>query len=227
MSTPRSLSPGSPAPGSDQCWKHIGTWGDRSCPELPAHGHCRNCPVYTAGAARLLDAEVGPDYLAAGARHHAQAKAALRPGARSAVIFRVAGEWFALPSGLFQEIAPVRAVHSLPHRRDALVGGLVNVRGELLLCISLPAALGLAASPGPLPAAARHAVVGRGADRFVFAADEIAGLHRYDDEAVAPVPATLAHAHAVHTRGMLHWRERPVGLLDEDLLFRTLNRSLA
>ncbi len=220
---PSADAPRGPAP----CWKTIGTWGERSCPELSVHGHCRNCPVYGAGAARLLDAEVEPDYLAAGARHHAQAKTGTRAGARSAVVFRVADEWFALPAGLFQEIAPVRSVHSLPHRRDALVSGLVNIRGELLVCVSLPAALGLSLSPGPLSATARHAVIGRGADRFVFSADEIAGLHRFDDEAVAPVPATLAHAHAAHTRGMLHWRERPVGLLDEGLLFRTLNRSLA
>jgi chemotaxis-related protein WspD len=41
------------------------------------------------------------------------------------------------------------------------------------------------------------------------------------------VPATLAHAHAVHTCGLLHWRERPVGLLDDERLFRTFNEGLA
>ena len=226
MSVSPPAHPGDPAAAPDLCWKRIGTWGDRSCPELSVHGHCRNCPVYAAGAARLLDAEVAPEYLAEGARRHAQAKTGTRAGVHSVVVFRIADEWFALPSSLFQEIAPLRPVHSLPHRRDALVSGLVNIRGELLVCVSLPVALGVAASPA-LPATARHAVVGRGADRFVFPADEIAGLHRYDDQAVTPVPATLAHAHAVHTRGILHWRERPVGLLDDGLLFRTLSRSLA
>src|SRR6187402_2475101 len=105
----------------EHCWKKIGIWGDRSCPELAVHGHCRNCPVYSTGAARLLDTEVTVDYLAEGARHYAQAKAELRVGEKSAVIFRVAGEWLALPAGIFQEIAPVKPVHSLPHRRDALV----------------------------------------------------------------------------------------------------------
>lgn len=211
----------------DACWKRIGTWGDRSCPELPAHGHCRNCPVYAAGAARLLDTEAPPGYLAAGAVRYAQPKAGTRAGARSAVVFRVAGEWLALSTAVFQEIAPVRPVHSLPHRRDALVGGLVNVRGELLVCMSLPAVLGLAVADGKLPATARHAVVGRGAGRFVFAAEEIAGLHRYDTNEVAPVPATLAHAQAIHTVGFLTWQERPVGLLDDGLLLHTFNRSLA
>jgi chemotaxis-related protein WspD len=212
---------------NEACWKRIGIWGDRSCPELPAHGHCRNCPVYSAGAASLLDTEVSAEYLAAGARLYAQAKTSTRIGTQSAVVFRVAGEWLALPAGVFQEIAPIRPVHSLPHRRDALVSGLVNVRGELLVCVSLPFALGLDGTTGVLPATARHAVVGRGAERFVFAADEVAALYRYDETDVAPVPATLAHAQAVHTRGILSWRGKPVGLLDDGLLFRSLNRGLA
>ncbi|MBC7365978.1 MAG: chemotaxis protein CheW [Undibacterium sp.] len=212
---------------NDACWKRIGIWGDRSCPELPTHGHCRNCPVYSAGAASLLDTEVSAEYLAAGARLYAQAKTSTRIGTQSAVVFRVAGEWLALPAGVFQEIAPIRPVHSLPHRRDALVSGLVNVRGELLVCVSLPVALGLGAAGGAAPETARHAVVGRGAERFVFAADEVAALHRYDEADVAPVPATLAHAQAVHTRGILQWQGKPVGLLDDGLLFRSLNRGLA
>jgi chemotaxis-related protein WspD len=210
----------------DLCWKRIGVWGDRSCPELTVHGHCRNCPVYSAGAARLLDTDVSAEYLAAGARLYAQPKAEQRLDEKSAVVFRVAGEWLALPAAIFQEIATVKPVHSLPHRRSALVQGVVNVRGELLLCVSLPFVLGLAVADGGA-ATARHAVVGRGAERFVFVAEEIAGLHRYADQAVGPVPATLAHAQAVHTRGILAWRDRPVGLLDDGLLFHSVNRGLA
>jgi chemotaxis-related protein WspD len=78
------------------CWKRIGTWGDRSCPELKTYLHCRNCPVYSAGAAQLLNAEVSDAYLAAHAQHYAEAKRESRHGARSVVIFRVTGEWFAL-----------------------------------------------------------------------------------------------------------------------------------
>lgn len=212
---------------NDVCWKRVGIWGDRSCAELPAHGHCRNCPVYSAGAASLLDTDVSAEYLAEGARLYAQAKTGARVGTQAAVVFRVAGEWLALRAAVFQEIAPIRPVHSLPHRRDALVSGLVNVRGELLVCVSLPFALGLGATTGALPATARHAVIGQGAERLVFATDEVAALHRFDEADVAPVPATLAHAQAVHTRGILPWQGKSVGLLDDGRLFRSLNRGLA
>ena len=35
----------------DDCWNRIGVRGDGSCPELKQYVHCRNCPVYSAGAA--------------------------------------------------------------------------------------------------------------------------------------------------------------------------------
>lgn len=208
------------------CWKRIGTWGDRSCPELKAHIHCRNCPVYSAGAAQLLDAEVPESYLTEHARHYARAKPALRPGARSAVIFRLAGEWLALSTAVFREIAPLRPIHSLPHRRDRVVTGVANIRGELLVCVSLTAALGLTDSGPPSPTA-RLAVITREGDRFVFPTDEIAELCRFDDTDLGPVPATLMHAQATYTRGILMWRDRPVGVIDDQLLFYTLNRSLS
>lgn len=186
--------------------------------------HCRNCPVYSENAARLLDTPVPPAYLRENARHYAQAKTTAKPGARSAVVFRLAREWLALPTTTFREIATPRPIHSLPHRCDRTVLGVANVRGELLVCVSLAAALGIDGGSG---AEARLAVIGRGSDRFVFPADEVAGLHRFDDAELAPVPATLAHAQAVYTRGVLAWQGRAVGVLDDELLFHTLNRSLA
>jgi chemotaxis signal transduction protein len=184
-------------------------------------------PSDSHAAARLLDAAITDEYLAEAAHRYAQPKAETRAAAQSAIVFRLANEWFALPAVVFQEIAPLRPVHSLPHRRDPVVSGLVNVRGELLICVSLEAALGLTANGEPPSSRARHAVLVRNRERFVFAVDEIAGLHRFDEPELTPVPATLAHASAAHTRGFLVWRERAIGLLDDARLFQTLNRRLA
>ena len=214
------------SPGTIDCWKRIGVWGDRSCPELKEYLHCRNCPVYAAGAARLLDATVSESYLAGHATHYARAKRDSRQGTLSAVIFRIAREWFALSTSVFREVAPLRPVHSLPHRRDRIVTGLANIRGELLVCVSLTATFGLAVEVGRGPTA-RLAVVSREGDRFVFVADEVAGIFRYEAADLGTVPATLAHAQATYTRGMLSWSERSVGVIDDQLLFFTLNRSLA
>jgi len=44
------LAPGSSPAIVNACWTTIGVRGDASCPELKQHVHCRNCPVYSAGA---------------------------------------------------------------------------------------------------------------------------------------------------------------------------------
>ena len=45
------------------CWKVIGAWGDKSCPELRQHVHCRNCPVFSTEGRALLDREPPPGYM--------------------------------------------------------------------------------------------------------------------------------------------------------------------
>jgi chemotaxis-related protein WspD len=217
--------PSSIAGEKTTCWKSIGTWGDRTCPELATHVHCRNCPVYADGAVQLLDVEVSPEYLRDHARQFALPKRDARVGRNSAVAFRIAGEWLALPTSVFSEVAPLRRIHSLPHRRDGVVTGVANIRGELIVCVSLAAALAIGTAPPE--AAARLAVMNRDGSRFVFPADEVAGLVRFDDAELTAVPATLAHARATFTRGMLAWSDRSLAMLDDQRLFQSLDHHLA
>ena len=181
--------------------------------------------MYSEGAARLLEAEISPDELTRRAEHYAAPKVEERAGTIAVVIFRIDGEWLALPAAIWREVGPPRPIHSLPHRRDQVVLGVVNIRGELLVCVSLAAALGVGAAAAR--EAPRLAVVQRGNERFAFPADEIAGLHRYDPAELTAVPATLARAQARCTRGMIGWQDKAVGLLDEERVFQTLHRSFA
>src|SRR5262245_31618886 len=83
-------------PGSSPaCWSQIGTWGKRTCAELPGHGHCRNCPTYTAAASRMLEGPVPDGYLEESTQHFAAAESELPRDIYSAVVFRVQAEWFA------------------------------------------------------------------------------------------------------------------------------------
>lgn len=212
-------------PRAADCWKQIGIFGDRTCPELTAHLHCRNCPVYSASAAQLLDAELSADELTRRAQHYATPKIEERVGTQAVVVFRLGAEWLALPVAVWCEVASPRPIHSLPHRRDQVVTGVVNVRGELLVCVSLAVALGV--EPGLKGASPRFAVIQRASDRFVFPTDEIFGLHRYSAEDITPSPATVAHTQAACTSGMLTLENRTVGVLDADRVFQIFNRSLA
>jgi chemotaxis-related protein WspD len=94
-------------------------------------------------AIQLLDREVPEDSLREQTAHVALRERAIDRGTKSIVIFRIGVEWLGLPTDVFQEVAEECTVHTLPHRRGGMVAGLVNVRGELLLCVALETLLGL------------------------------------------------------------------------------------
>ncbi|MBI5685471.1 MAG: purine-binding chemotaxis protein CheW [Verrucomicrobia bacterium] len=214
------------------CWKSIGVWGDRSCPELRQHTHCRNCPVYHAAGATLLDREPPPGYREDWTARAAHPREPVLAGTKSIVIFRLGAEWLALPIEVFQEVADSRPIHSLPHREGRILKGLVNIRGELLLCVSLADLLGVDTTAKPADRKEKSAyqrllVVTHKSGRAVFPADEVHSGCRYHPDELRPVPATVSLASARYSVGLLSWRERNVGVLDPELVFYSLNRHLA
>jgi chemotaxis-related protein WspD len=229
----KTESAAAPAPvvpdGISDCWNKTGIGGDGSCPELARHIHCRNCPVYAAAGTQLLDRPLPAAYRREWTEHFAQAKEMAAPARISALIFRVGREWLALPTAAFQEVAERRMIHSLPHRRQGIVLGLVNVRGELLICVSLGRLLGLDPhAPPDKPRAAydRLLVANWDGSRLVFPVDEVFGTHRFQSQELKEPPATVAKAALTYTQGVFAWRERTVGYLNADSLMAALNRSL-
>ena len=212
-------------PTVTDCWNSIGVHGDKSCIELKQHFHCRNCPVYSASARRLLDVPVPSDYTDGWTQHFARPSALTQTEPHSAILFRLGDEWLALPTASCSEVADMRTIHSLPHRRNGAVLGIANVRGELLVCLSLAALLGLSVNRDLK--SQRLLVFRRGAAAAVFAVDEVHSVHRYGAPQLTEVPATVSKAQATYTKAMLSWRERSVGVLDEQLLFYSVDRSLA
>jgi chemotaxis-related protein WspD len=112
--------------------------------------------------------------------------------------------------------------------------GLVNVRGELVVCVSLARLLDTGSLPAPLPSRSqsskrvrRHLLVVRhGEIRAVFPADEVHGIRRFDRRELIDPPATIAKCGATHTTALLAWDDRSVGVLDVERVFSTLERSL-
>ena len=203
--------------------------------------------MYSAAAIQLLDRPLPADYRREGARHYAQQKKSTQATRLSAVLFRLANEWLALPTAVFQEVAERRATHSLPHRRGGLVLGLVNVRGELLICVSAARLLGIPSAefrvPGsPVPnnselgtrnpeggATARLLVTTWNGLRLAFPVDEVHGIHHLPQDELKTPPATISNPERFrgYTQGIFGWRDRTVGLLDADSFFTSLNRRLA
>jgi len=211
------------------CWDDIGVQGDATCPELQQVIHCRNCPIYFKAGIQLLDRPLLPDYRRAWTKHFAQEKKLASPARHSALLFRINSEWLALPTAAFQEVAERRPIHSLPHRQQGIVLGLANVRGELLICISLSHVLGLVRGPlheTPRKTYARLLVAQWDGQRLVFPVEEVRGVLRFETPELQEPPAILAKSRLSYTHSILQWQDRLVGLLDADLLFSSLNRRL-
>src|SRR5690242_21691451 len=114
-----------PAAGGD-CWNRIGVAGDRSCPELTAFIHCRNCPAFAAAARSFFDRPAPEGYLAewsswltetdgqgsceGGADDDEDDVIAQREGV-SLLIFRLGDESLAFRTRAVAEVTTPRPVH--------------------------------------------------------------------------------------------------------------------
>ncbi|MDP9520897.1 chemotaxis protein CheW [Pseudomonas putida] len=204
----------------DDCWNRIGVHGGKQCPLLERHVHCRNCEVYAAAATRLLDRyALMPDHQAAAVQQVEENTG------RSMLLFRLGEEWLALATASLAEIAPLQAVHSLPHQRSRLLQGVANVRGALVPCLSLADLLGVQAgtaeqrSGRSMP---RMLILAATGGPVVMAVEEIDGIHRLD-----PLLLGSGQDASRFTAAVLQWRGRSVRVLDDQHLLSAVQRSLS
>jgi chemotaxis-related protein WspD len=213
-------------------WNQIGVFGDGTCPELAKAIHCRNCPVYAAGGRSLLEREPPADYLREWTQALAEAKDEDRAeDTLSVLIFRLGREWLALPTHVCQEVAEMRPIHTLPHRSGPVLLGLVNIRGQIRLCVSLRELLGL--EPGDDSGRTMNhknprclVVIAGDSDHWVLLVDEIHGIQRFHLSAIRDAPVTVAKAAPRLTKGVIDWRDTGVGYLDDGLLFLALRKEV-
>jgi len=217
----------------EDCWNKIGVWAklDKSCSELERVIHCHNCETYSRASRAILERNLPAEYQQEWTEIFAREQQPLqRAGLSSVVIFRLGEEWFALPSRLIDEVAKMKPIHSLPHADSEIVKGLVNIRGELKICISLGSILGI--NKTSIDMESEHIVFDRiiiahnDAGQFVFPVSEVQGIHYYQDDELGGVPVTVSKATATYTLGVLKWKDQHVACLDNELLFYSLNKKL-
>ncbi|MFY2764168.1 chemotaxis protein CheW [Arenimonas sp. MALMAid1274] len=203
------------------CWRVIGVQGgDQSCERLLEVLHCRNCPIYAAAARQLLDRESpleDSDEIPSDTRR--------ATSTRTALVFRLGQQWLGLPPGLVAEVAANPPVRRLAHRTDGRIEGVVNVRGELRLCVSLVELLGLGRRD-PGGATARLVLVEDESGPLAFRCDEVRGLLPYSDDAVEPPPDTLRAPLDACVRAMMPTASGHVALLDADAVTRLLRSAV-
>lgn len=233
-----SMSPQHPGWGTvSDCWNQIGVMGDRTCTQLQQFIQCHNCPVYAKAGRSLLerplsDRSATADYLQDWTDILAHAKESdTSTDIISLFIFRLGVEWLALPPNTCKEVTEDCPIHKIPHRSNHILAGIVNIRGEIQLCINLHHLLDIEPAP-PGGAASTHlayrrmVVAEKNGSTWVFAADEIHGIHHATTEDLRNVPTTLSKSQAAYTKGIIKWHHKNVACLDEELLFYTLYNKI-
>ncbi|MDH2081955.1 chemotaxis protein CheW [Pseudomonas atacamensis] len=209
----------------DDCWNRIGIHGDKSCPLLEEHIHCRNCSVYSAAATRLLDRYS----LQQDQREAVVSKVEIDVKTRSLLMFRLGEEWLGLATRTLVEVAPLQAIHSLPHQRSRALLGVANVRGALVACLSLVELLDLDGSVAPVSGGRimpRMLIIAAHGGPVVVPVDEVDGIHAIDERILDAASQSGAQASAKYTRGVLQYRGRSLRWLDEEQLLSAVTRSL-
>jgi chemotaxis-related protein WspD len=221
--------PALPTLAQNDCWNRIGVWGDHSCPELKQVVHCHNCPVFATASQRFLDAPPPGGYLEEWTERLIAPIEVTADDLQSVLIFRLGEEWLALRVQVLLEVTSSRPVHCVPHRAG-LLAGLVNIRGELHLCVHLAQLLGIVTGVTGRPALEnarpRMIVVENDGDRWVFPVDEVDQVYRLTPTELTGTPATIARSASRLTRAVLAWRERSIGYLDDERLFRMLRARI-
>ena len=209
----------------DDCWNRIGIHGDKSCPLLSEHIHCRNCTVYSAAATRLLDRYA----LQQEDRGPASVAVESEVKTRSLLMFRLGEEWLGLATRSLVEVAPLQAIHSLPHQRSRALLGVANVRGALVACLSLVELLDLDGTSNVAPGTRvmpRMLIIAADGGPVVVPVDEVDGIHAVDEHILDAASRSVAQASAKYTRGVLQFKGRSLRWLDEEQLLSAVTRSL-
>ena len=206
------------------CWTQIGVAGDLSCARLAEHVHCRHCEVYGEAARRILERPVDNAYRAYWAGHFRQPRIAAEAPDASALVFRVGAEWLAVAATMVASVAPVAAVHRVPHRSGGALLGIVNVGGRLVPAVSLAALLGIDETQAE-PITGRHVfarllVLDCGGQQCALPVAELKGMVRYASAQLAAPAATIDKGLVRHLGGVLAHDSLLIGVLDPALLAR-------
>lgn len=214
------------AADSKFCWRSIGVHGDRSCVRLKEHIHCRNCPVFATAARESLDR---PSRLAVDESMSSWAQKIFerRTEARqSALAFKIGDEWLGVDTAALVEVAEFRTARRIAHRAAGLIEGLVNIRGEMQLCVSLMKLLGIEPKSPLAGERARLVMVRQDGVVWVFKASAVRGVIGFSQSQVEAPPSSTSEDLRKHVRGMVLNDETRIALLDSEALSASFKQAV-
>lgn len=173
-----------------------------STPDLPARARLRDAAIaeQTEALAAPLALDAGPQI--------------------SLLLFRCAGERFAVPARDVQRVFEAKPVRRVPHRARAAFRGLVAHEGEILLVGSLERLLDLATGTAGALTSARMIVLGPEPHGWAFQADAVDGVVRVAESELGAAPATLRRGLGTATRLLARIDGEQVAVLHTEALLR-------
>ncbi len=205
--------------------------GDSSCAELSEVIHCRNCKAYKKAAVEFFKKEAGNDYKKGWTKYFAQQVKKQPEDNIAVVVFRIGIEMLCIASEYVVEITEARNVHTIPHHSNNILKGIVNIRGRVLLCVNLGSLLGIEPDEREVQFQSgksfkRMIVSKYRSDLWVFPVDMVEEVMKISKQNIENVPDTAAKLYGGYTKGIIPWQNRHIGFIDEEVLFRGLERSL-
>lgn len=135
----------------------------------------------------------------------------------SLLAMRAGGEILAILASEAAKVVPAGTIHRVPHRSNEIFRGLANHDGELLLCMSIEAALGV-----PVPEKREHSILvvaEQGRERWAFEVDSIVGVTDVDEGTLRAPPMTISSAKSGCARALARIDEGEAVVLDIHSLF--------
>lgn len=172
---------------ADHCWNTIGVWGNDAnrCDKLETLAHCHNCEVYQRAGREIFEREISNSYIEYWTQRYAEPALTGIDDFISVVSFRVGEQWYALPSEGLHEIVQNPGIHRIPHNKNPLLKGLINLRGRIYPCYNLAVVFGAEDSDKPSAPSLktrqsnRLLVISYLDELYAFPVAEIAGVNRY------------------------------------------------
>ena len=135
----------------------------------------------------------------------------------SLLVMRAGGELLAILASEAAKVVVASTIHRVPHRSNSIFRGLSNHDGELLLCMSIEAALGI---PAPTKRERSILVVAeQGRERWAIEVDSIVGVADVDEGSLRAPPMTISSAKSGCARALARIDESEAVVLDIHSLF--------
>lgn len=134
------------------------------------------------------------------------------------LVFRAAGERFALPAESVERVFEVRAVRRIPHRQRAAFRGMVAHEGEILLVGSLERLLDLQSEQAADASKARMVLIGPAGRGWAFEVQAVDGVVQVKSSDMRAAPGTVSRGLGAATRALARLDGADAAVLDPDTL---------